>query len=70
MNCFGLTDHPERRKQELGNPADWRQRVFVNETKARQWEREMLAKPDQTSVSDGNGWMYGYTYTGSPEAAS
>jgi len=70
VNCFGLTDHPEQRQEALGNPADWRQRAFVNETKARRWEREMLAKPDYTNVSEGNGWQYGYTYSKSPEPAS
>ena len=68
MNCFGLTNHPERRKEELGSPADWRQRVFRNETKARQWAEEMAADPAQEDVTEGGGWEYGYTFTRSSES--
>jgi hypothetical protein len=40
----GLTDDPERRKKEHGNPTDWRQRSFSTESEARDWEKDMLSR--------------------------
>jgi predicted GIY-YIG superfamily endonuclease len=34
----GLTDDPDRRKTEHGNPADWQQTRFTSEDAARAWE--------------------------------
>ncbi len=36
----GLTDDPERRRNEHGNPSDWRiEKEFISELPARLWER-------------------------------
>ena len=58
----GLTDHPQRRKQEHGNPTDWDQQAFSSETQARDWEARMLAL-GYKGGKGGEGWRYGYTYT-------
>lgn len=63
MKYVGLTDDPEERKIAHGSPADWWQRSFSTEREARQWEKEMLAKPDYKGGPGGEGWRYGYTYT-------
>lgn len=58
----GLTDKPERRKQEHGNPSDWWQRQFDDEDEARDWEKD---KHDNgyEGAGGGEGWEYGYTFT-------
>ncbi len=63
MKYAGLTDDPETRKTAHGNPTDWWQHRFDNEKEARQWEKDMLAKPGYTGGGGGAGWKYGYTYT-------
>ena len=63
MKYVGLTDDPETRKEEHGNPSDWWQRRFNTEKEARDWESEMLAKPGYKGGPGGKGWRYGYTYT-------
>jgi hypothetical protein len=63
MKYVGLTDDPEARKKAHGNPSDWWQRRFDTEKEARQWEKEMLAKPGHKGGTGGEGWRYGYTYT-------
>lgn len=63
MKYVGLTDDPEKRKQGHGDPSDWWQRRFSSEKEAREWEKEMLAKPEYTGNPGGAGWRYGYTYT-------
>ena len=63
MKYVGLTDDPESRKEAHGNPSDWWQRSFSTETEARQWEKDMLARPGYTGGTGGEGWRYGYTYT-------
>ncbi len=63
MKYVGLTDEPDRRRQEHGNPSDWYQKIFNNEYEARIWEKEMLAKPGYTGGPGGEGWRYGYIYT-------
>ncbi len=63
MMYVGLTDDPETRKVAHGNPSDWRQRRFDSEKEARQWEKDMLARPGHTGGGGGVGWRYGYTYT-------
>jgi hypothetical protein len=63
MKYVGLTDDPGERKQAHGSPSDWAQRAFSSEREARQWEKEMLAKPAYKGGPGGQGWRYGYTYT-------
>ena len=63
MKYVGLTDDPQSRKAAHGNPSDWWQRSFSTERDARQWEKEMLAKPGYIGGTGGEGWRYGYTYT-------
>lgn len=63
MKYVGLTDDPKNRKTEHGNPSDWWQRSFATEREARQWEKDMLAKPGNKGGTGGGGWEYGYTYT-------
>jgi len=58
----GLTDNPERRKREHGNPSDWWQRTFSNEREARDWEKGMLAR-GYSGGTGGDGWHYGYTFS-------
>ncbi len=60
----GLTDNPVQRKQEHGNPADWRQTgPFVSEQAARDWEKQQIAKPGCQGGPGSKGWHYGYWYT-------
>jgi len=63
MKYVGLTDDPQQRKQEHGNPSDWSQRSFSYESEARAWEKSMLAQPGYKGGPGGEGWKYGYTYT-------
>ncbi len=63
MRYVGLTDDPDRRKQEHGNPKDFRVvRKFKTETEARKWEKEMLAKGYKGDTG-GKGWKHGYTFS-------
>jgi len=63
MKYVGLTDDPERRKQEHGNPADFRVvRDFTSEAIAREWEKQMLAQGYEGDTG-GAGWKYGYTFS-------
>ncbi|MCG8435322.1 MAG: hypothetical protein MJA83_14955 [Gammaproteobacteria bacterium] len=59
----GLTDDPERRKREHGNPLDWWEYRFETEQQARRWERNMLAREGFVGQPGGRGWHYGYVYT-------
>ncbi len=63
MKYVGLTDTPEVRKAQHGNPPDWTQRKFETEKAARAWEKELLAKEGYKGGTGGEGWKYGYTYT-------
>ncbi len=59
----GLTDDPEDRKQQHGNPSDWTVTgPFTSEQAARDWEKRQLAKGHQGGPG-GAGWSYGYRYT-------
>ena len=71
----GLTDDPDRRKGEHGNPADWKvEPIFQSEIEARKWERDKLKlgyerrklKLGYKGGPGGDGWRYGYTYTITP----
>lgn len=66
MKYVSLTDNPETRKQQHGNPTDWWQRSFSYEKEARDWEKEMLSNPSYTGNPGGAGWRYGYTYSITP----
>lgn len=63
MRYVGLTNDPEQRKAQHGNPRDWLQRRFSSEEEARAWEKEMIAMPGYTGGTGGEGWRFGYTYT-------
>jgi hypothetical protein len=63
VKYVGLTDKPDVRKTQHGNPPDWWQKKFETEKEARAWEKEMLDKPGYTGGTGGEGWKYGYTYT-------
>ena len=63
MKYVGLTDDPETRKQQHGNPSDWWQKSFSSEEEARKWESDMLNQQGYKGGTGGSGWKYGYTYT-------
>jgi hypothetical protein len=63
MRYAGLTDEAARRKQERGNPSDFKvMQQFTSETAAWQWERRMLAQGCAQDTS-GKGWKFGYTFS-------
>ena len=63
MRYAGLTDEPKRRKEEHGNPHDFRvMQQFTSELSARQWESRMLAQGYEEDTS-GKGWKYGFTFS-------
>lgn len=60
----GLTDDPQDRKREHGNPRDWRvEQEFRTEREARAWEQRELMRPGHCGGPGGSGWRYGYKYT-------
>jgi hypothetical protein len=61
----GLTDVPERRRKEHGNPPDWQQTAteFTTEETARAWEAQYVNKPGYQGGTGGSGWRFGYWYT-------
>jgi hypothetical protein len=63
MKYVGLTDNEKERKTAHGNPTDWWSRTFSSEKEARQWEKDMPAKPGYKGGAGGAGWKIGYTYT-------
>lgn len=59
----GLTDDPERRKQEHNNPRDWKiEKRFASEAEARTWERGEISRPGHCGGGGGSGWRFGYEY--------
>lgn len=62
----GLTDDPERRRQEHGNPPDWQQTEFATEEAARVWEAKYAGKPGYSGGSGGAGLRYAYWFTITP----
>lgn len=63
MRYVGLSNDPKRRKQEHGNPSDFRIiKKFMSEASARQWEKGMLDK-GYDGDTGGKGWKYGYTFS-------
>ncbi len=60
----GLTNDPNQRRVEHGNPPDWHVTgPFPNERAAREWERQQLLRSDCRGGQGGRGWQYGYWYT-------
>lgn len=67
MRYVGLTDDPERRKQEHGNPADFLVvKEFDTDRQARLWEAVLL-RAVYKGDTGGKGWRYGYTYSITPK---
>jgi hypothetical protein len=63
MRYAGLTDSSAKRKQEHGNPGDFKvMQQFTSEPAARQWKMRMLAQGYEDDTS-GKGWKYGYTFS-------
>ena len=63
----GLTDDPNRRRAEHGNPPDWQQAAFNTEQEARAWEARYVGKAGYQGGPGGAGWQYGYWYTVTPQ---
>ena len=59
----GLTDDPQRRRAEHGNPPDWHEFPFATEGEARAWEASEVNKPGHQGAPGGAGWRFGYWYT-------
>ncbi len=67
MIYVGLTDNLAQRREDHGNPSDWRTTgPFASEAAARAWEKAELAKPGRRGGPGGAGWRYGYWYTITP----
>jgi len=66
MKYVGLTDEPDRRRAEQGDPPDWWHTKFRTEIEARNWETRMRAIPGYKGGPGGDGWQYGYMYTMGP----
>ena len=63
----GLTDGPDRRRAEHGNPPDWQQTSrFNSESEARAWEAKYVGKTGYQGGQGGAGWRHGYWYTITP----
>jgi len=60
---IGITEDPERRKRQHGNPARWHQWYAVLETSARNIEKYFLAKGMKGEVGGGLSptWVYIFT---------
>jgi hypothetical protein len=63
MKYAGLTDDPEASRSAHGKPPDWSQLSFKNEKEARQWEKEVLARPGYTGKPGEKDWKFGYIFT-------
>ena len=62
MKYAGLTDNPEAKRVEHGNPIDWNQHRFFGRDEAKVWERLMVDIGYQGNV-ESEEWKYGYTFT-------
>ncbi|MFH1653524.1 MAG: hypothetical protein ABIE74_05665 [Pseudomonadota bacterium] len=63
MMYVGLTNDPDQRKIQHGNPSDWKvYGPFSSEIAARIWEKDAISKGYQGGPG-GEGWKWGYTYT-------
>lgn len=63
MKYVGLTNDPDTRRKQHGDPQEWSQECFNNETEARVWEKSMFDKPEYKGDSSEKEWKYGYIYT-------
>jgi hypothetical protein len=60
----GLTDDPDQRRKEHGNPPTWFVAIhFEVEQRARDWEKTEISKEDHVGGPGGEGWRHGYNYT-------
>jgi len=59
---IGVTEDPERRKQEHGNPTPWHHWDAVLESSARNIEKYFLAKGMKGDVGGGNRPHYVYIF--------
>jgi hypothetical protein len=63
----GLTNDPDGRRQQHGNPSDWHQtEPFPTEKAARDWEAQYVGRPGYQGGPGGAGWRYGYWFTITP----
>ena len=73
MIYVGLTDRPDGRRQEHGDPSDWRQvGPFRDEGAAHAWKRATLVELGaigRRARRDEDGWQYGYVYTIKPNTS-
>jgi hypothetical protein len=64
----GLTDDPQRRREEHGDPTDWQQTgPFPQQAAAHEWERQQIRLRGRQGGRDGTGWKFGYWYTITPD---
>ena len=63
MKYAGLTDYPDESRIGHGKPSDWWQSSFKNEKEARQWEKDVLARPGYTGKPSEEAWKFGYIFT-------
>jgi len=59
---IGITDEPDRRKREHGNPARWYQWYAVTESSARRIERHFLNKGMNGAPGGGISPSYVYIF--------
>jgi len=58
----GLTDNPDQRKIEHGNPPDFRVvKTFTTESEALKWQNELQIM-GFTCGNNESGWRFGYIY--------
>ena len=63
MRYVGLTDNPERRKQQHRDPPDFGVvREFASEDTARRWESKMVTHGYSRDMGS-EGWRFGYTFS-------
>ncbi len=62
MKYAGLTDDPDLKRVEHGNPLDWNQHRFFGKEEAQVWEKLMIDVGYQ-GKSECEEWKYGYTFT-------
>ena len=63
MMYIGLTDDPDAKRIEHGNPPDWSQRAFETQPEALEWKRNELWDRGYLSGPLTAEWRFGYTYT-------
>ena len=64
MKYVGLTNDPEIVKNMEGNPCDWWQRNFSDESEAYRWFKTLLKIQGYKEMpKNKDGWKYGYTFS-------